>query len=200
MKKIARWLGSLVVLALALAPVAFGKTDNVVGTVTAIGQQDFTVKTTDGREIKVAFDGVTSFEGMGGPCSSNELTLGERVVVHTVHRQDGAAPKATFVKLGSTTFAAKDQSSSAKGALSVSVTDHGFTPNRLSAKKGEPLTLVITRTSDRTCATAIKIPDYGIEKALPLNEPVTVTFVPKQSGEVKFTCGMGMLGGVIVVE
>jgi plastocyanin domain-containing protein len=41
--------------------------------------------------------------------------------------------------------------------------------------KDRPVTLVITRETGRTCAKEIVIKDHGIEKALPLGQPVTVT-------------------------
>ena len=40
---------------------------------------------------------------------------------------------------------------------------------------------------------------YGINASLPLNKPVTVEFTPQKSGEVRYTCGMGHLGGVVFI-
>jgi plastocyanin domain-containing protein len=85
--------------------------------------------------------------------------------------------------------------------LEMTVTDKGFEPPNLRVKKGEPVTLVITRKVDSTCATEIVIDDYGINTKLPLNTPVTVSFTPTKSGVLKYGCAMQkMIGGVIKVE
>jgi plastocyanin domain-containing protein len=83
----------------------------------------------------------------------------------------------------------------------MKVTDKGFEPATVTVKKGEPVTLVITRTTDHTCATDIVIDDYGINTKLPLNKAVTVTFTPKKAGDLQYGCAMGkMIGGVLKVQ
>jgi len=84
--------------------------------------------------------------------------------------------------------------------IEMSVTEDGFVPDNVKVKKGEPLQLVITRKTDRTCATEIVIKDYGINTKLPLNKPVTVSFTPTKTGNVRYACGMDMIAGVLVVE
>ena len=91
----------------------------------------------------------------------------------------------------------------AKGGQTVQmkVTDKGFEPATVTVKKGEPVTLVITRTTEQTCATEIVIDDYGINTKLPLNKAVTVTFTPKKAGDLQYGCAMGkMIGGVFKVQ
>jgi plastocyanin domain-containing protein len=83
--------------------------------------------------------------------------------------------------------------------VTMEVTGEGFVPARIKVKKGEKLRLVITRKTDRTCATEIVIKDYGINTPLPLNKAVTVELTPKASGEIHYACGMNMIGGVIFV-
>jgi len=85
--------------------------------------------------------------------------------------------------------------------VEMKVTDKGFEPATVTVKKGEPVTLVITRTTDATCATDIVIDDYGINTKLPLNKAVTVTFTPKKAGDLQYGCAMGkMIGGVLKVQ
>jgi plastocyanin domain-containing protein len=85
--------------------------------------------------------------------------------------------------------------------VELAVTDKGFEPSPVTVKAGEPLELLITRKTDKTCATEIVVKDYGIEKRLPLNEPVLVAFTPKAPGEIKYGCAMDqMIAGVLVVE
>jgi plastocyanin domain-containing protein len=60
--------------------------------------------------------------------------------------------------------------------------------------------LVVTRKTDRTCAKEIVIKDYGINRPLPLNEPVSIEFTPRKPGQVRYACGMDMVTGVLVVQ
>ena len=84
--------------------------------------------------------------------------------------------------------------------IEITVSERGFTPDRISVKKGEPLQLVVTRTTDETCAKKIVVPDANLKAALPLNQPVTLNLTPTKSGEMKYACGMDMVSGVLIVE
>jgi plastocyanin domain-containing protein len=60
---------------------------------------------------------------------------------------------------------------------------------------------VITRKTDQTCANEIVIDDPALKKDLPLNQPVTVAFTPKKTGELTYGCAMDkMIAGKIVVR
>jgi plastocyanin domain-containing protein len=83
--------------------------------------------------------------------------------------------------------------------VEMEVTGEGFVPSRVKVKKGEKVRLLITRKTDRTCATEIVIKDYGINTALPLGKQVKVELTPKASGEIKYACAMNMIGGVLFV-
>jgi hypothetical protein len=87
------------------------------------------------------------------------------------------------------------------GRVEVSVTDDGFVPSRIPAKQGKPLTLAITRKTDRTCARDIVFQGQEGKTPLPLNQTVEVTYTPKASGNIKFGCAMGMMvSGVLAVS
>ena len=79
-------------------------------------------------------------------------------------------------------------------------TERGFEPDRIDVRRAEPIRLVATRTTDKTCATAIVIKDLGIKRALPLNQPVVIDFTPTKTGELTYSCGMKMIGGVLLVQ
>jgi plastocyanin domain-containing protein len=83
--------------------------------------------------------------------------------------------------------------------VEMQVTGEGFVPSRIKVKKGEKVRLLITRKTDRTCATEIVIKDQGINTPLPLDKQVTVELTAKSSGEIKYACGMGHITGVIFV-
>ncbi|MDP2276364.1 MAG: cupredoxin domain-containing protein [Archangium sp.] len=83
----------------------------------------------------------------------------------------------------------------------MSVTDEGFVPSNVTVKANEPVTLVITRKTEETCATEILIDGTDIKTALPLNQAVEVAWTPTRAGAVKFGCAMDkMIGGVLLVE
>jgi hypothetical protein len=85
--------------------------------------------------------------------------------------------------------------------VEVAVTDQGFVPARIPARAGAPLTLVVTRKTDQTCARELVFTGVAGKTELPLGKPVEVTYTPKVSGEVKFGCAMGMMvGGVLAVS
>ncbi len=83
--------------------------------------------------------------------------------------------------------------------VNVTVTDNGFEPSKVKAKKGEKLRLVVTRKTDSTCAKEIVVKDHGINQPLPLGKPVTVEFVPAKSGEIRYACGMDHISGVVFI-
>ncbi|MEO7789457.1 MAG: efflux RND transporter periplasmic adaptor subunit [Vicinamibacterales bacterium] len=82
----------------------------------------------------------------------------------------------------------------------VTVTETSFDPQRLTWRAGVPARVTFTRTSDKTCATAVVFASLDIRRELPLNVPVTIEFTPDTAGEIAFACGMNMLRGTIVVE
>jgi plastocyanin domain-containing protein len=85
--------------------------------------------------------------------------------------------------------------------IELSVTDDGFVPTPVAVVANQPVTLKVTRKTDKTCATDIVIPDYGIEKKLPLNQTVAITFTPTKSGELVYGCSMDqMIRGVLTVQ
>lgn len=85
--------------------------------------------------------------------------------------------------------------------VTVEVTEDGFVPSEIPAQVGKPITLVITRKTDRTCAREILFKGQAGKTDLPLNKTVEATFTPQASGEVPFGCAMGMMvGGKLAVK
>jgi plastocyanin domain-containing protein len=90
-----------------------------------------------------------------------------------------------------------------KGAehrIPIVVTSNGFEPALIPVKAGQPVVLVVTRTTDRTCVKEFVIADRKIKKALPLNRAVEIRFTAVKPGTVRFACGMDMVAGKLVVE
>jgi plastocyanin domain-containing protein len=84
--------------------------------------------------------------------------------------------------------------------IEISVTREGFVPAQIKVKAGQPVKLIVTRKTERTCATEIVIKDFGIKQPLPLNQAVDVTFTPTKAGSFRYACAMDMIAGVIIVE
>ncbi|HEX7622760.1 MAG TPA: cupredoxin domain-containing protein [Anaeromyxobacteraceae bacterium] len=101
-------------------------------------------------------------------------------------------------------FAAPPEAAAAPKAkeVQIKVTASGFEPKEVKAKKGQPIALVFTRTTEETCITAIDMPAENVKEfALPLHKAVTLTVTPKKAGVEKFHCSaMGMGDGRLVVE
>lgn len=82
----------------------------------------------------------------------------------------------------------------------INVTTSGYEPSSLKLRRGRRADLTFVRKVEKTCGTRIVIPAYGIDRELPLNVPVTVSFTPNRSGRFKFTCGMNMFRGSIIMR
>ena len=93
-----------------------------------------------------------------------------------------------------------DKKGAAAQVVEIAVTGQGFVPAAAKVKAGRPVKLVVTRRTERTCATEIVIKDYGVNQPLPLNQSVEVTFTPKKAGPVRYACGMDMIAGVLTVD
>jgi plastocyanin domain-containing protein len=84
--------------------------------------------------------------------------------------------------------------------IPVTVTPRGFEPDTIAVKPGEHVVLVVTRTTERTCARAFTIPERKVHEDLPLNRAVEIRFTAGKAGLVRFACGMDMVSGALVVE
>jgi len=84
--------------------------------------------------------------------------------------------------------------------VSIAVTDSGFVPATAFVRAGEPVTIVVTRKTDQTCAKEIVFPEQDIRKELPLGQAVEITLTPSAKGDVPFTCGMSMVSGKLVAQ
>ncbi|HLL03702.1 MAG TPA: cupredoxin domain-containing protein [Myxococcaceae bacterium] len=86
-------------------------------------------------------------------------------------------------------------------SVTLTVTEKGYEPSPLQLKKDEPVKLVVTRTTEQTCATEIVMKEYGINTPLPLNTPVEIAFTPNKTGTLTYGCAMGqMISGTFMVE
>jgi plastocyanin domain-containing protein len=92
------------------------------------------------------------------------------------------------------------QKADPSGAIAIQVTEKGFEPAEVKVAAGRPVTLVVTRRTDKTCAKEFVMAAENIHEDLPLNQPVEIRFTPSATGELRYACGMDMISGKIVVE
>lgn len=84
--------------------------------------------------------------------------------------------------------------------IQIVADEKGFTPASVTAKKGEPIVLVITRTSDATCATEAIFAETGKRYELPKDQAVRIELPTDASGTLHFACGMDMYKGEVVIN
>jgi hypothetical protein len=87
-----------------------------------------------------------------------------------------------------------------KDIVPVTVDEDGFHPDHIPALVGRPITLVVTRRAEKTCASAIVIAQENIRRDLTLNSPTMVTFIPEKPGDVHFACPTNEQSGEIAVQ
>lgn len=83
--------------------------------------------------------------------------------------------------------------------VEITITSRGYSPNYIKVKKGAPVTIKLVSQDAYSCASAFIIPSLGIRRYLQPNETQTITFTPEESGQIPFSCSMGMFRGVIEV-
>ncbi|MFZ3107133.1 MAG: sulfite exporter TauE/SafE family protein [Candidatus Hydromicrobium sp.] len=75
---------------------------------------------------------------------------------------------------------------------------NGYSPNRFIIVKDIPVKWNIDAKEPNSCSSSIISPKLGIKKYLNLGENV-IEFIPKNTGEVKFACLMGMYTGKFII-
>ena len=96
------------------------------------------------------------------------------------------------------------QSTGAPGRhVEITVTDDGYAPATVTIPRGQPVVLVFTRKSEKTCAVDVHftLPDgTKIDRRLPLDQPVEIPLNIDRAVEIPYKCGMDMNHGTIVVK
>ncbi|HZQ30023.1 MAG TPA: cupredoxin domain-containing protein [Patescibacteria group bacterium] len=87
----------------------------------------------------------------------------------------------------------------AKDSIDI-VVDGGYSPEVISVPKGKTTKLNFIRKDPTDCLEEVVVGDFKIRKHLPLNQKVTVEITPEKAGEFRFTCGMNMYHGKVVVN
>ena len=80
------------------------------------------------------------------------------------------------------------------------IVEGGYSPESISIPKGKTSKITFLRKDSNPCLEEVTLGDFKIRKQLPLNEKVTIELTPIQTGEFKYSCGMNMYHGTIVVR
>lgn len=75
-----------------------------------------------------------------------------------------------------------------------------FSPATINVKKGVPVRLNFRRSGKPTCASSVTFPTLGITRELPDNKTTAIDITPASTGDLTFSCGVGMLHGKLVVQ
>jgi uncharacterized protein len=84
--------------------------------------------------------------------------------------------------------------------LTINADSHRYSPNYLAAKSGQPLRLRLVTNNNYSCTRAFTIPSLSILKMLPETGETIIDLPPQQSGQLFFTCSMGMYNGTIIIS
>ena len=87
------------------------------------------------------------------------------------------------------------------GSLQVDIiVKGGYSPEVISISKGKTTKIHFIRRDPNSCLEEVVLGEFKIKRYLPLNQKVTVELTPQKSGEFKYSCGMNMYHGKIIVE
>jgi len=85
------------------------------------------------------------------------------------------------------------------GEVDITV-EGGYQPEIISIPKGKTTKINFIRKDPSNCLEEVVLSDFKIKKYLPLNEKVSIEITPQRLGEFKFSCGMNMFHGKVIVK
>lgn len=80
------------------------------------------------------------------------------------------------------------------------VVSGGYTPNKILLKQGVPAKLVFNRKDASSCFDEVVLPDFGVQRKLPVNKSLTIEVTPDKAGRYTYSCGMHMFFGEVIVK
>jgi len=84
--------------------------------------------------------------------------------------------------------------------VTINILDTGYTPAEIKIKKDIPVKVTLKTDNTLGCARAFVVPSLNIQRTLPKNGEDSFEFTPEKTGDIAFSCSMGMYGGHFVVE
>ena len=84
--------------------------------------------------------------------------------------------------------------------MEIRITSNGYEPMNVAVPANRKVTLAFLRSGEPNCGTKVVFPELGLTKEIPLGGMALVEIPPSPSGELRFTCGMGMYRGRLVIS
>lgn len=75
-----------------------------------------------------------------------------------------------------------------------------FTPASVTLKAGQPAKLHFHRGTAATCGDEIVFPELNVRQKIAANETITIDVPAQEARTLKFSCGMNMMQGTVVVQ
>lgn len=85
-------------------------------------------------------------------------------------------------------------------AQTISVSAKGYAPDRIVLPAGKPIRLAFQRLDAQNCGGRVVFPDLNLARDLPPGETVVIEIAPQTAKELKFSCGMGMYRGSLILR
>ena len=85
-------------------------------------------------------------------------------------------------------------------AQTISVSAKGYAPSRITVPANRPVRLAFQRPDAQNCGGRVVFPGLGIDRELPPGQSVLIEIPAQAAKEFKFSCGMGMYRGSLVVR
>lgn len=86
-----------------------------------------------------------------------------------------------------------------KQEVTIQVGSSGYTSDVNTLKAGVPVKLTLVTNNTQGCSRAFTIPSLRLSKVLPETGTETIEFTPTKTGNLTFTCSMGMYSGAFRV-
>ena len=83
--------------------------------------------------------------------------------------------------------------------IRMEVNRYGWSPDKFVLQKGVPVKWIIDGKEINGCNNAIQVPKYGLKFDIKQGEQ-TIEFTPTESETVSWSCWMGMIPGVFIVQ
>lgn len=80
------------------------------------------------------------------------------------------------------------------------VVDGAYMPNTVVLQRGKLAKLVFLRKDVSGCFEEVVLPDFGVSQKLPVGKSFEINVNPDKVGEFKYSCGMHMFFGTVVVK
>jgi uncharacterized protein len=80
-----------------------------------------------------------------------------------------------------------------KQIVVMRIEDFDYIPHQFTVKQGIPVEWRIDASEAAACGRFLLAPGLGIRRILSDRSTTTISFIPRQAGEFRFNCGMGMM-------